>query len=147
MRFKTKYFGDFEVAEGEILRFKSGLFGFEDKTSFTLIPFDEEDETSFLCLQSLEDEELAFILYNPFYIDPNYSPKLPKEDAKDLKIGEKTPVAFLAITVIYENFEESTANMKCPIVINNDTGEAKQVILEQELSMRQRINAFQKEER
>ncbi|MCL2539705.1 MAG: flagellar assembly protein FliW [Oscillospiraceae bacterium] len=147
MKIKTKYFGDFEVAADEILHFKRGLFGFEDMTSFTLIPFEEENDASFLCLQSTEDEELAFILFNPFFIDPDYNPKLQKEDIDDLKIGDKTPVAFLAITVIYEKFEDSTANMKCPIVINNDTRQAKQLILEQDFSMRRRINALQKEAR
>ena len=139
MKIETKYFGEIEAAEGEIITFKKGLFGFEQNNSFVIIPFDETDEASFLCLQSTDESDLAFVLFNPFYLDSDYNPKLAAEDSDELEIGENTIVTFLAVTVIRESFPESTVNMKCPLVINRETNNAKQVILEHDYPMRKKL--------
>ena len=51
MRLRTKYFGEIECAEEEVIRFPEGLFGFEEETEFFLLPF-EGGEGSLLCFQS-----------------------------------------------------------------------------------------------
>lgn len=139
MTIKTKYFGEYEVDEKVVFNFENGLFGFENKGSFALIPFDAENEASFLCLQSVEDRELAFVVFNPYYIDHEFDPKPVGEDLKALGIDEKTSVSFVVITVLRDKFEDSTVNMKCPVMINNDTRNAKQIILSEDYPMRRRL--------
>ena len=56
---KTKYFGDIEVKDEELITFEPGIFGFEEDTQFVLLSFlDEEGESSedfILCLQSVSE--------------------------------------------------------------------------------------------
>ena len=131
----TKYFGEINVDEKEVITFKPGLFGFEDKTKFVLLSFLDENgessEDSLMCLQSTEDPQLAFIIMNPYYIVAEYDPyKGAEKDLKDIELGETTKHTVYCIAVIRDNFEESTINLKCPIVINLENKNAKQIILE-----------------
>lgn len=125
----TRYFGEIEYEESDILLLPDGLFGFEDEKEYILIHL-EDNNSSFLCMQSLNDEKLAFILTNPFHFLPDYNPELSKEDTKALKLSEDTPVSFYALCVLHEVINDSTMNLKCPIIINLTTRQARQVILE-----------------
>ena len=40
MRLQTKYFGEIDCPEEEVLRFPEGLFGFEEEKAFYLLPFE-----------------------------------------------------------------------------------------------------------
>ncbi len=143
---KTKYFGDIDVKDEEIITFKPGLFGFEDMTKYVLLSFlDENGETSedfILCLQSAEDPELAFIVMNPFYIDPAYDPyKIPEEELQEMGLKETTKHTVCCITVVNDKFENSTVNLKCPVIINLENKTARQFILDDsDYSMRTPIS-------
>ena len=41
MKLQTKYFGEIEYEESEILTFPVGLFGFEEEHQFLLLPFED----------------------------------------------------------------------------------------------------------
>ena len=139
MKIETKYFGEMELLEDEIVHFPQGIFGFEDNKSFVIIRF-ENDNDSLLCLQSVTDELLAFVLMNPFYVKKDYKPELSTQDSDDLKINSDTPVSLYAITVVHDKFEKSTINLKCPIVVNCNENLAKQVVLDtNEYSLRHPI--------
>lgn len=125
----TKYFGDINYDSKDILRAPAGLFGFEDRTEYLLIHFKEND-SALLCLQSLEDENLAFVLTSPFLIIPDYQPELAEEDLKALELTEDSDVTFFAICVIRDDLQNSTVNLRCPIVINHETRAMRQVILD-----------------
>ena len=94
-----------------------------------------------MCLQSAEEPQLAFILMNPYYICPDYDPySIPEKELKSLGLSETTKHTVYCIAVIRDNFEESTINLKCPIIINLENKKAKQYILEDsKYSMRQPI--------
>lgn len=131
----TKYFGDIAIDEKEILTFTSGLFGFENKTKYTLLSFlDNDGESSedfLLCLQSAEDSNLAFIVMNPYYVCPDYNPyQLSDKHLSEIKLGEETKHTVYCIAVVRDNFSESTINLKCPIIINLEEKLARQFILE-----------------
>ncbi|MGN0710625.1 MAG: flagellar assembly protein FliW [Anaerovoracaceae bacterium] len=131
----TKYFGDITINEKDILNFSTGLFGFEDKKKYALLSFLNEDgestEDSLMCLQSMEDSHLAFILMNPYYIFPDYDPyQVPEKELEAIGLGKTTKHTVYCIAVIRDNFEESTINLKCPILINLENRQARQYILE-----------------
>jgi len=129
MKIQTKYFGEIETSEDEKIHFPGGIFGFETPADFLIIRF-EDDNDAMLCLQSAADERLAFVLLNPFYICENYAPKLSDSDLESLNATEATPMLVYAIAVVRENFEESTINLKCPVVVNAEAKIARQVILD-----------------
>ncbi|MGP1569484.1 MAG: flagellar assembly protein FliW [Eubacteriales bacterium] len=133
---KTKYFGDIDVNEEEIITFEPGIFGFEEDRRFVLLSFlDDEGESSedfVLCLQSVSEPYLAFILMNPYYIEPTYDPYsgIPESELLDMGLTETTKHTVFCIAVIKDKFEESTVNMKCPLIINMENKKARQFILE-----------------
>jgi flagellar assembly factor FliW len=137
MKIKTKFFGEIEIADGQIILFSDGIYAFENFNRFVLlhdIDYEEENETVFRFLQCAGDEHPCFTVMDPDYIERGYNPKLPENAVKKLGIsGESNdseePV-YLVIAAINENLEESTANMQGPIVINTKKMLGAQVILE-----------------
>ena len=125
----TKYFGEMNVTDDDKILFPEPLPGFEHLSEFILIRF-YDDSDSILCLQSVDDSDLAFVIMNPFYIVKNYSPALSAEDRITIKAEEKTPLSFYAIAVVHDDWNDSTVNLKCPIVINTENGLAKQLIMD-----------------
>jgi len=144
----TKYFGEMDVKDDDKIVFPDPLPGFEDLSEFVIIRF-YPDTDSILCLQSLEDPELAFVIMNPFYVVKDYSPALSPEDRAVIAAKEDTPLSFYTIAVVHDDWNDSTVNLKCPIVVNTENGLAKQLIMDEltAYSMRHPIAlAAQKEE-
>lgn len=125
----TKYFGKFFYKEDECITFPHGLFGFENYHDYILIPFTEGEDSTF-CLQSIKDETLAFIIINPFLYIPEYTPVVSENDKKIVEIQNENDLSFYIICVMRDTIEESTANLKCPIVVNPHNRLAHQIILE-----------------
>lgn len=137
----TKYFGKVNYNPEDILHAPAGLFGFETQTKFLLIHFKENDN-ALLCLQCLEDEDLAFVVTSPFTIIPDYQPELSADDIKALGLTDDSDVTFYAICVIHEKLDDSTVNLRCPLVINHATRAMRQVILDDvSLSFKQPLQA------
>ncbi|MFV0515931.1 MAG: flagellar assembly protein FliW [Aminipila sp.] len=131
----TKYFGEIDLDNEEIIHFPNGLFGFEDNKEYVLLSFlDDDGQTSedfLLCLQSVETPELAFIVMNPYFICQDYDPyQISEKQLQEINLGQQTKHTVCCVAVIRDNFEESTINLKCPIIINLENKVAKQFILE-----------------
>lgn len=142
MKIETKYFGQIECGEEDILSFPDGLFGFETERRFLLIPF-EGGDGALLCLQSVETPELAFTAMNPFFLKPDYAPELQQGELKRMEAGESRELCYYVLCVVRKPATESTVNLKCPIVINDRTRRAMQVILETDgYGMRHRLAEF-----
>lgn len=130
MEINAKYFSRLEYRQEEIITFEDGLYGFKDKKKFILIWFENTNE-NFLCLQSIEDENLAFLMINPYHFLAEYEVVLSKEDTKSLSITDVDNVQTYAVCVISDDTNKSTANLKCPIIINTENNKGKQIILEE----------------
>lgn len=129
MTLKTRYFGSIEIGEDDVLEFPKGLFAFEGEKQFVLIPFEGSD-SALLCLQSVRDEGLAFVVMNPFAVCPQYAPVLPPEELEKLGVADSTELCYYVMCVVRDPVADSTLNLKCPVVINDRTRQAVQVILD-----------------
>ncbi len=129
MTLKTKYFGEIEIEDGDVLDFPAGLFAFEEEKKFVLLPFEGSDST-LLCLQSVSDESLAFVVMNPFAVCPSYAPVLQERELAQLGVTDSRELCYYVMCVVRDPVSESTLNLKCPVVINDETRQAVQVILE-----------------
>ena len=132
MRIKTKFFGEIEIGDEQIIIFPFGIYGFEDYHRFVLL-HDEQDENGiFRWLQCADEEGLCFTLMEPGMICGDYLPKLPENSLN--KLGARDcdcfDMVYLVITVLYEEIEKSTVNLLSPIVINPSKKIAAQIILE-----------------
>ncbi|MFA9458575.1 flagellar assembly protein FliW [Halalkalibacter sp. AB-rgal2] len=127
MKIKTKYIGEIDVKDEQIITFPTGIPAFDDETSFVLHPFDEQ--SPFLVLQSTKSVEIAFILVNPFDFVPNYEVKLQESTKEQLNIEKPEEVSTYVLLTVKEPFAETTANLQGPIIINVRTNKAKQILM------------------
>ena len=146
MVIETKYFGEMEIPEGEMINFPEPMLGFEDSRKYVIIQF-YDDSDSLLCLQSADKPDLALVLVNPHYILEKYSPALNSEDLSILRAHEDTPLAFYNIAVVHDDWKDSTVNLRCPIATNPKTMLGRQIIMEDtSYSMRHPLNFAAQEE-
>lgn len=143
MTVNTREFGPVEYAENDVITFVRPIYGFDELKRFIMLCDDEVGE-QFAWLQSVEEERICFVLINPYAVDSHYAPTITDEVKNAL--GEEEPIPW-AITFIKENFEQSTVNLKSPVLVNTKARTAMQVILEDDYPIRQTILAGSKEDK
>ncbi len=129
MKVNTRLFGEIEVAEDKIISFTTGMMGFEDYKSYTLI-FNSEKKGNIMWLQCLDEPELAFTVMDPMKIVPSYNPVV--EDEWLLPLGEvnsEEDYFLLTVITVPSDLTKMTANLKAPVVINMNTRKACQLIV------------------
>ena len=125
----TVRFGEIEVEEDKIVRFKEGIPAFEDEHEFLIIPYDEESPYYFM--QSLKTPELAFLITTPFIFFPDYVIEIDDETLDELKIKNQEDVMLYSlITIPNGSVRYMTANLLAPVVINTENMQAKQIVME-----------------
>lgn len=126
MDVKTKQGKTVKVDDAHIFSFPEGLFGFELYHNYAVY---ESEYSPFMWMQSLEDQNLAFLIIDPFLIADDY--ELDVDDKSLAKIGIKSPadVYVMSIVTIPQDNTPVTANLQGPIVINKNTNQCLQVIL------------------
>lgn len=144
METKTKYFGTISYEAEDIITFPDGIIGFEEETAFLLLPF-KGSEGKLLCFQSLKTPGLAFVAMDPFSLNPEYRPILAEEELSLMEVSRSEDVFYYALCAVREPVSETTVNFKCPIVYNDHTQKAMQVILQTgDYQMRHRLGDFPK---
>lgn len=126
MNVQTKFHGEIELMANEIYRFESGLPGFLEEKQFCLLTL---DDTPFFVLQSTKTKEVAFIVTNPFDVFRDYEVKLTDEVLELLQIETEQDVLTFAILTISDPFNETTANLQAPVIINGSKKLGKQFIM------------------
>lgn len=127
MKINTKYHGEVEINENDIITFDSGIPGFDDVNSYAILPLSEDQV--YLVLQSTEAPELAFVITDPFIHYKEYEFSLSEDTIKSLRIGSENEVLVYVILTVNENINETTANLLAPLVINTKSSLAKQIVL------------------
>lgn len=132
MKLLTRDLGEIEIDEKDIVTFTGPIFGFEQYRRFVFL-YREEIVENFIWLQSVEEPELCFILVQPDLITDHYRPQLPPE-AKTL-LGDGGWMCWLIVS-LREPFQDSTVNLRSPIVVNPEEHKAAQFVLEGNLPIR-----------
>ncbi|QGQ48142.1 flagellar assembly protein FliW [Metabacillus sediminilitoris] len=127
MEITTKYHGVIETDEKDILQFQNGIPGFLEEKSFVLLPL--ETDSAFWILQSTVTPELGFVTVNPFLFFKSYEFDLSENDKQFLSLKSESDVSVWTILNVKDPFEESTANLQAPIILNTKNNQAKQIIL------------------
>ena len=113
------------VETENLIRLPLGLLGFESTKEYVLLADPAQDP--FLWLQVVNNTNLAFLVVPPSSVMADYQPDLGAEDVEFL--GLKSPEdAVLFNIVTLREADQSTVNLKGPVVINRRTLVAKQVI-------------------
>jgi len=124
---KTKFFGEIEIDERQIINFVDGIPGFPEYKQYIII---NDEELSFTFLQSVDEWSLCFITLPPAAIVGDYSFDLSDETVEKLELEKPEDAATLAILNIPEDFKKMTANLRAPIVINTKNNKGIQELLD-----------------
>ena len=108
------------------VRMPAGLMGFEHMKDYLLIT--KPGEAPFRWLQVKGNTSLAFVVIEPFFFLPDYRPDIPQADVDYLGLLSPDDAAVYVIVTV-GGPRHATANLKGPIVINRNTGLAKQVVI------------------
>ncbi len=108
------------------VRIPAGLMGFEQMKDYLLIA--KPGEAPFRWLQVKGNTSLAFVVIEPFFFLPDYRPDIPQADVDYLGLSSPDDAAVYVIVTV-SGPSRATANLKGPIVINRNTGLAKQVVI------------------
>ncbi|MDR4889996.1 flagellar assembly protein FliW [Fredinandcohnia sp. QZ13] len=127
MKINTKYHGEVEIEQKDVISFDFGIPGFPDEKEYVILPLAKE--SVFFILQSFKTEELAFIISDPFIHFSEYQFDIPIDDLETLKIEQKEDVVTFSIITLVEPIEETTANLQAPLLINRNINKGKQLIL------------------
>ncbi|WP_164218347.1 flagellar assembly protein FliW [Virgibacillus sp. YIM 98842] len=127
MKVQTKYLGEAEIESSNIIKFAAGVPGFNEEKEFILMDIPGND--GFQILQSIKSANTAFIVTNPHQIYPDYTFDLDENTQNMLQIKSEKEVVVFTILTIKDPFQESTLNLKAPIIINPVSRLGKQYII------------------
>jgi flagellar assembly factor FliW len=112
--------GEIEYASEHIFTFSEGLIGFEQLRSFVVI--NDAETEPFRWLVSIEDEDVCLPILDPQLVVTNY------QSLNAFPAGATVGV----IASLKDPIEESTVNLRSPILFDAATRTAKQIILPDE---------------
>lgn len=128
MKIETSRFGALEVDKKDILFFQEGLLGFENLKKYFVV--DPGDKTLILWLQSVDDAKIAFPILEPKIFKLDYVVRLLPIELKSLELENLSHASVYSVLTISSDVAQMSANLKAPIVINNQTKVARQVVLQ-----------------
>lgn len=128
MLIQTKYLGEVEVAEEQIIQFPQGILGFELHREFIILNILDND--NFKILQDLKHPNIAFFIINPWNFFKDYTVDIADEELAKIGIfpNKDNNIALFNIVTLGKRFQDSTANLLAPIAINMDNREGRQFI-------------------
>lgn len=110
------------------LELELGLIGLPDIKNLEVCY--TEEEAPFFRLNDMGESALSFFAVDPYFLIPNYNPKISQKDLNFLKINDSTDSMLLSIAVVKDEPIEVSINLIGPVLINLTDGKAKQIILE-----------------
>ncbi|WAA09789.1 flagellar assembly protein FliW [Fervidibacillus albus] len=138
MNIQTKYHGELTIDEKNIVIFEKGIPGFPDENRFVFFPL--MDDELYTVMQSVQTPNIAFVVIIPFLFFNNYEFDLEDGIVQQLDIERPDDVQIYTILTLRDPFDQTTANLQAPIVINRKNKKGKQVILNSDAySTRQRL--------
>lgn len=138
MQIQTKYFGTIEIKSETIIDMIQPIYGFETLKRYTLIS-DEEIGTDLMWFQSIDDKDVCFMLANPERFVQAAKIEIQTDDLNIVNTQDSKDCDVLCIVSLGETFEESTLNLKSPIVLNSTNNQGAQLILNQDLPFKARL--------
>lgn len=126
----TARFGCIEFTADDVVTFAEGLIGFPTLCRFLIVA--HKEGSPFRWLQSIDEPSVAFLAVDPAHYLTDYAPEISDREAANLRLVAETPrLVYTVVTIPNGKPNEMTINLAGPIVINLETAQAKQVVLEE----------------
>lgn len=104
------------------------LPGFPDQRDFILESLDEDGALA--ALRSVADPALRLLVAPPAPFFPDYAPTIDDATIADLSISSVEDVMVLVVLNPGASLDQTTANLRAPVVLNTTTRQACQVVLD-----------------
>jgi flagellar assembly factor FliW len=123
---ESSRFGTFEVDRDIVLRFPQGMIGFPQHEAYVLVK--QRPDSVFMWLHSVTDPTLAFPVALPWAFYWDYEVKLSDDDLDSIGVDNASQLSIMCVVNVGQDVRKGTVNLFSPVVINNDTRTARQVI-------------------
>lgn len=127
MEIHTKYSGTVTISPEDKFIFEHGLPGFEEEKEFALLPFDESG--LLYVLQSITSTQTALVITDPFPFFKDYEITLNDSHTAELEVENEKDAAVFTVLTVQDPFQETTANLQAPVILNPAKQKGRQVIL------------------
>jgi len=128
---ENSQFGEIKYSEDKVVLFEESILGFEDLKRYIIL--DVQEFEPFQWLISIDDPEISFPIISPLVVKEDFAPNLSKKEIEYF-IGEFKDEELLlyVIVTIKDNLQKVTANLKGPIIINQNSRKGIQIIVEED---------------
>ena len=130
MKIKTTRFGTITIGEDKIISMPFGMLGFPDKTRFVVLQ--HKENSPFFWYQSVDDPALAFVVMSPFLFEPDYNvdvEDIVRQMSWNEEKGKNNLELYVVVNIPKSTPDKMTANLIGPILINNKTRQAVQMVI------------------
>ena len=127
MQIDTVRFGQVEIDEAKLVTFDDGIPGLEDYHKYALLQY--EESYPIIWLQSAEDSAICLPVMDTFAVMQGYVFDIDDADVKALDLSGPESLHVVSVLVIPDEIQNMTANLAAPIVINTESGKARQIVL------------------
>lgn len=122
---QTSRFGELTVPQSSVINIVNGVIGFPKFHLYTLLEYNPP----FSWLHSTENADLAFVVVNAAEFGEGYRVPLPIGD-RDLDLQTDDDVAIVNLVSIRPDPNQTTVNLKAPLIINLRTMKGRQLVLD-----------------
>ena len=142
MKLITTRLGTVEVPDKDVLFFSIGVLGFPEVRRYVIL--DHGGDTPLKWLQAVDKPELAFPIVPATDLVQDYHITVSADDLAALGMESTLELlAFVIVTIPNGAPEQTTANLKAPIVVNPITHLARQVLVAEDYPIRYSLSAAQ----
>ena len=112
-----------------VIDFVAPMPGFPEDRHFLLCQIDENSDVLY-ALKSMESPGLRFLVVPSAPFFPDYAPEIDDDTMLALDVTDpKNLLVLLVVSAPTENTKDATANLMAPIVLDQETRRAVQLIL------------------
>jgi flagellar assembly factor FliW len=138
MKINTEYEGEVEFSEEDIIKFPEGIYGFPNSREYVIIG-EMTTDFPFVWLQSITEADVHFLLTNPFLFTNEYDFVLKDDFIEKVSVKSIKEIEVFSMVIIPENLEDTTINLKSPLIFNSINRLAKQAVLDEDFPFKFRI--------
>jgi flagellar assembly factor FliW len=130
LKIDSTRFGPITIGEERIITMPFGMLGFPEEKRYVILQ--HREDSPFFWYQSVDDPTLAFVITSPFLFKPGYS--VPLEDTVEqmswIEDKDKGKLElYVVVNIPKSSPDDMTANLIGPILINNRTRQAVQMVI------------------
>ena len=115
------------------LTVSGGLAGFPLSERYALV---EVPDSPLFLLRSLDVTGLEFVVVPPALFFPGYAPEIDDASAARLGLVDAEDALLLVVLTVTDDARTATANLLAPVVLNQRTRAAAQVVLAEDWPLR-----------